>query len=195
MKSDKKDVEAYCPMAGRRNSVTFALSKYNELMGYQRAREARQRAAAHPAPPPPPEPKYKLSTMPDFIPPREAPATCKNIPSNTAWCRSDNPIMGQRKQCFETAQMNAPDNYVFELKLECDEPSYLAVIATYDDTGHCTRSVVTVAPRSSTTAQVGSSLVPKVLDAISSVASSDLGASSQALQACYRQRHDGCSCD
>jgi hypothetical protein len=109
----------------------------------------------------------------------------------TAFCRSDAPNMSQQKYCINAPQETGSDNYSFTLNLACSAEYYMAAIATYDDSGQCTRDVVILTPKNSNAGHVKSSTrlsakQPHVMDAIIAVRPE--------LQACYLKRHKGCPC-
>jgi|GEM_PF-3842517 len=178
--SPKRQINDYCPQAARRNVVTWAEGKYNEWMAYAEKVEARKSAPTYSAPSTSTETTTTTSTR-----------TCNNVPSDTAWCRSDAQPNGLQNNCFGTPSKTGDDNFTVKLSMFCRQDSYMATFATYDDSGNCTRQVVQLSRDGHYDGQIISSTSyskkPHILDSIVS--------SSSDLVSCYMQRHNGCSCD
>lgn len=121
---------------------------------------------------------------------------CAANASKTGWCNSN--TIGEKKICAATPVMMGPNNFELRLTGYCPDSEYFFTVTTYNDDGRCTKSVYFAKPGSR--AQVFSSTSggmpePKVIDGIDAIAPAGANYTTEQLQACYANRHNGCPCD
>lgn len=194
-------VDKECLKVGQINAVSFALSKFKEKIAEAQLKsqaQTLQRDGSTSIDNAPARPTQQS----DEVDPKVR-AECEQKARETAWCRSDNPKIGQYRNCISKpfSTTGSSGSFTIEALSACPRQQFLAVVSTYDENDKCSRTVVMVKaydPLMSQPPRVSSNGVlktPKILDAIPKVASPELGVSDDDLWRCYYTRHEGCPCN